>query len=119
MAVMAIRDVGPEFQLVGRTEDLAALRASLADAAAGRARILLLEGEAGIGKSRLLAGALTVAAQLGHQAFLGSCDEVEQDRPLGALAEAFALDRRGSEPRFAELARLLAVGPVAQQGSVP
>src|SRR3954471_14884091 len=106
MGELAVRGAGPEFPLVGRTEELADLQASLADAASGRGCFVLMEGEAGIGKSRLLTEALTVAAELGHRAFLGTCDEVDEDRPLRSVVEAFALDRR-PEPRFAELTRVL------------
>lgn len=45
---------GPEPELVGRGEELAALDGVLAAARAGRSRVLLLRGEAGIGKTALL-----------------------------------------------------------------
>src|SRR5262249_22940221 len=40
--------------VVGRNRELAALRATLSDLAAGRGRVLLLTGAPGIGKTRLL-----------------------------------------------------------------
>lgn len=42
-------------QLVGRREELAHLEDALAEARAGRGRAVLIDGEAGVGKSRLLA----------------------------------------------------------------
>jgi class 3 adenylate cyclase/tetratricopeptide (TPR) repeat protein len=60
--------------LVGRQAELARLEAALDDVQAGRQRLLLIEGEAGMGKSRLMeeltalchAHGLTVLASAGH-----------------------------------------------------
>ncbi len=45
--------------LVGRSDEMAVLHQALADVRAGRGRVLDVAGEAGIGKSRLVAEALT------------------------------------------------------------
>ena len=48
--------------LVGQDAELARLRGLLHDAAAGRAVTGLVSGDAGIGKSRLVAEAMQIAA---------------------------------------------------------
>ncbi len=50
--------------LVGRRHERDALRAHLADAADGQAHILFVTGEAGIGKTRLIAEAKALSAEL-------------------------------------------------------
>jgi DNA-binding CsgD family transcriptional regulator len=47
--------------LVGRAEEVAAVRSAVAAAAAGSGGVLLVTGEAGVGKSRLLAEVIEVA----------------------------------------------------------
>ena len=59
------------------------------------------EGEAGIGKSRLLAEVLGLARERGFRVFSGACDELEQDRPLRALGEALEVERGAPDPRRA------------------
>jgi len=62
---------------VGREEAMGALRAALAEAEAGRSRIVLLAGEPGIGKTRT-AAELAVAARGGGALVLnGRCHEGE------------------------------------------
>lgn len=79
-------------------------------AVTGRARIVVLDGEAGIGKSRLVAEALGLARGRGFRVLSGACDEIEQDRPLRALGEALQIERGASDLRSAEVARLVSAG---------
>jgi DNA replication protein DnaC len=51
--------------IVGRTAELAALRAIVGEVERGHSRVVLLSGEAGIGKSRLLAAIETEAHSRG------------------------------------------------------
>ena len=75
--------------LVGRQAELARLAAALDDVQAGRQRLLLIEGEAGMGKSRLLeeltglchARGLTALASAGHSS--------ERQTPYRAWREVF------------------------------
>jgi DNA-binding CsgD family transcriptional regulator len=93
-------------RFIGRRDELAAVRAAAASAAAGRARVVLIDGDAGIGKSRLVATACAQARQDGMLAVVGLCV------PLGEASVAFApftellrhlRDDLGAQ-RFAELA---------------
>ena len=59
---------------VGRDAELRTLRACLADAGRGRGRILLVGGEPGIGKTRLVEAATVEARNLGFAVALGNCD---------------------------------------------
>ena len=83
-------------------------------AATGRTRTALVEGEAGIGKSRLLFESLQRAREQGFRVLVGACDELERDRPLRALGEAFGVERGAADADRAELARLVPVrgGPI-------
>lgn len=60
---------------VGRRNEIARLRTAWEQAAAGRARTVVLTGEAGIGKSRLVAECAVLADRAGGAVLLGRCDE--------------------------------------------
>jgi AAA ATPase domain len=68
-------------RFVGRTQELARLQAALAS---GEPRTLLVGGEAGIGKTRLLAEFSARARQAGVRVLTGTCLDVGE----GALAYA-------------------------------
>ena len=59
--------------IVGRDAELGWLDAALADASAGRGRILGISAEAGMGKSRLLAEFVRDARRDGHLVAFGEC----------------------------------------------
>src|SRR5437867_5197541 len=69
------RALGPDrfvfAQLIGRAEELDQIRAALARVAAGRGGIVSLVGDAGLGKSRLVAEALEPAATQGIRCLEG------------------------------------------------
>jgi DNA-binding CsgD family transcriptional regulator len=71
--------LAPEF--VGRDEELGALTRTLADGPA----VVLIEGEAGIGKSRLLAECLAVA---GDGILVADCPPFRQPQTLGPVVDA-------------------------------
>ena len=60
-------------RLVGRAEELGVLRQTVAAGAAGRGGLVLVEGEPGVGKTRLLEEATTLAARRGVLIVWGRC----------------------------------------------
>lgn len=75
---------------IGRASELVAIDLALTSAANGQGRVVLLEGEAGIGKSHLLTHAIADASRRGFTTLRWDADEVVR-RP-GALAIALAED---------------------------
>ena len=69
---------------------------------------MLIEGEAGIGKTRVLEAAVERARGRGFQVFVGRGDELERARPFGPLCEALGCRAGVEDPRRAEIVRLLA-----------
>src|SRR5262249_32154096 len=65
----------PARPFVGRARELEELVAALEDAAAGNGSLLLLTGEAGIGKTRLMQVFGGLAGERGWQVLLGRCWE--------------------------------------------
>ena len=79
-------------------------------AAGGRLAVVLMEGEPGIGKSRLLAEALEDARSAGMQVALGRAEELERTRPFGVITRTLGCAGSPAEPRRAGIAELLATG---------
>ncbi len=75
--------------LVGRDAELARLRGLLRDAAAGRTVTGLVSGDAGIGKSRLVAEAMQIAERDGFTVLCGQCAEIGDSVPYLPFADAF------------------------------
>ena len=100
--------LAPMPPLRGRQAEVAALGEALDRAAAGRPAIVLIQGEAGIGKTRLLADALADARGRGMQVAAARAEELERNRPFGLVASAFGCTRSAPDPRRAAIARLLA-----------
>jgi DNA-binding CsgD family transcriptional regulator/tetratricopeptide (TPR) repeat protein len=93
--------------LVGRSAELASLIELFPRAAEGPCQVALIEGEAGIGKSRLLTEILERSRGLGFQPYIGAAAELERDRPFGALVEALDLHSAASDPERADIGHLL------------
>ena len=72
--------------LLEREPELAELRAAAREAAAGHGRVVLLHGEAGIGKTSL-ANALRAEPPDGTRVLIGSCDAMSTPRTLGPLRD--------------------------------
>jgi tetratricopeptide (TPR) repeat protein len=78
----------PETPLVGRDAELATLQESLDRSLAGDGQLVVLLGEAGIGKSRLAAEIMTIAVSRGCEVMLGRCYETEQALPFAPWIDA-------------------------------
>jgi tetratricopeptide (TPR) repeat protein len=76
-------------RLVGRDRELVLLRAHLAAALAGRGGIVLLGGEAGIGKTALAEVLLAEARDRGALVLIGRCYDLSETPPYGPWHEAF------------------------------
>ncbi len=72
---------------VGRERELQALRRVLAHVGGGRGRAVLVSGEAGIGKTRLLREVADEARAQGVVPFFGHCSEAERATPLAPIVE--------------------------------
>ncbi len=66
-----------EQSLVGREPELTALAGMIGDARAGRGRVAVMLGEAGIGKTRLAEAAETMARQSGFDVAWGRCSSAD------------------------------------------
>ena len=74
--------------IVGRQSELELLDAALEALAAGTPACLAVEGEPGIGKTRLLSELRCRAEERGHLVLSGSAAEFERDLPYGVWVEA-------------------------------
>ncbi|MFJ3225342.1 AAA family ATPase [Streptomyces sp. NPDC086783] len=114
LGAVETRSVSPVF--IGRADELEALREALARAAAGEPQALLLGGEAGVGKTRLIEEFATAAAAGGAVVAIGGCVEIGADGlPFAPFSSALRALRRELPGELAaaaagqedELARLL------------
>ena len=95
--------------MYGRDAETRALGEAL-DRAGGRLAVVLIEGEAGIGKTRLLDWALADARSRRMQVVAGRAEELEQARPFGLIARALGCTGSPADRRRAGIAALLAAG---------
>jgi DNA-binding CsgD family transcriptional regulator/tetratricopeptide (TPR) repeat protein len=102
-------------ELIGRTEELAALTAALERAGTGEFGAILIAGEAGVGKTRLVAELERHAATADGRVLAGDCIELAEGElpfaPLTAALRPLARELGPAEldalPGREELARLL------------
>ena len=111
--------------IVGRDGELARLEAALDALGGGEPACLAVEGEPGIGKTRLLAELRRRADDRGHLVLEGAAAEFERDLPYGVWVEALdayvASQQLGPTPRLlADLAVALpslGAGAIAAPGA--
>ena len=124
--LLAAYDVFPRHDdpLIGRDLELSVAERALLDAAAGRGRTLIVAGEAGAGKSSLLAAITARAAELGFRTGHGTSAPVEGAWPYAPLIEALrgvcrrdpALLGRLAGHHRAEIDRVLAGAEISWAG---
>jgi DNA-binding SARP family transcriptional activator/predicted ATPase len=110
--------VARELPLVGRAAEIERLLEVLDRAWDGHGQVVALIGEAGVGKSRLLAEVAAEAVARGGRVLVGRCYEAEQILPFASWVDALRAARVDAEPDVlarldpasrTELARLLPV----------
>ena len=94
--------------LVGREAELGLAAAAVRQLSEGRASALAIEGEAGIGKTRLVRSIVDDARARDAAVFCGQAHPFERTRPFGVVAAALDLSRRSPDPRRAAIGALLA-----------
>src|SRR5260370_41729940 len=85
---MAARPAAPAQPLRGRDAEMAAIDAALGGARDGRGSVLLVEGGPGLGKSRLLEEAVSLAGRAGVRAAMGRAAADDNAVPMAPLMSA-------------------------------
>ena len=116
--VRIVGGAGGGAPLLGRGSELERLTDVLGRVRRGSAGVAFLEGEPGIGKTRLLEEALKAVASAGVLVFRAAAREIERSRPFGAIADALGLRGSAPDPERARLGRLLLDDAVGGEPSV-
>ena len=93
--------------VVGRGAELALAETAIRRLSDERASVLVIEGEAGIGKTRLVHGIVECARSRQMGVYSGQAHQFERTRPFGVIAAALGLSRRSPDPRRAAIDTLL------------
>ncbi len=84
--------------LIGRVADLTALQVLIDQAKQGEGQVALISGEAGIGKSRLVAEVKTSAASQGFMPLQGNCFQADRAFPYAPFLDLLRSYFSGSSP---------------------
>lgn len=108
-------------QLLERDAEVSAIADALADARRSTGPLVLIEGQAGIGKSHLLCVAVRLGEQEGMRVLRARCRELERDFPFGVVLQLLepalrAADEEETSRLFAGAAGLAA--PLFQRSDV-
>jgi len=84
----------PQPPLVGRRVELATLE-EIVRCLPGGGRLVVVEGEAGIGKSRLIEAAAQMGRDAGLTVLSSQAEQLETHRPFGAIIDCIGRERLG------------------------
>src|SRR5450432_4305781 len=84
--------------LIGRAADLTALQVLIDQAKQGEGRVALVSGEAGVGKSRLVAETKTYATSQGFLPLQGNCFQADRAFPYAPFLDLLRSYFSGSSP---------------------
>ena len=104
--------------LLGRARDAATVQDCLDRARDGLGAVLVVSGEPGIGKSRLLREAARQASGSGFAVHVGTADEMTQTRPFGPWLEALEITASSSDENRRSVAVLLRAAILASAGEL-
>ncbi len=115
LAMTSARGLTP---FVGRERELDAIREAWTESSAGHGRTVLLRGEAGIGKSRLLEAAAQMTSGTLHEVFQAQCSQYQMNSPFYPIIEM--IERRvGIEETMSPAIRLDLLEQFAAGRGVP
>ncbi|QFG20525.1 LuxR family transcriptional regulator [Actinomadura sp. WMMB 499] len=101
--------------LIGRAAEFAELTGALDDAAAGRARVVLVGGDAGVGKTHLVSALESAARERDRTVLVGQCAELGESVPYLPLADALWAASRDGGPAAGAVRDALAARPVLER----
>jgi DNA-binding NarL/FixJ family response regulator len=99
--------VALDLSFVGRGPEVSLLTATVADVLAGQSRVIVIEGDPGVGKTRLLSWLVDLARRRGLAVLRGEATEFEHLLPFAAYADALGplADTTGAADRLGEFER--------------
>jgi DNA-binding CsgD family transcriptional regulator len=97
----------PPTRFVGRRTEVAALRRLIDDICRGRSRFVVMEAEAGAGKTTMLRRAAELAGDTGRLRVLAASGDPGDERALRCVAEALGCHGASADPDRARVAQLL------------
>ena len=109
--------VTPTGPLIGRDSEMALLTGLVKEVSLGRGRLMLIEGEPGIGKSALVRAAVAGAPDAGCHVFWGAGDELGQALPLVPFLDGLRVRDPSTNPRRNAIVRLLRGEITADRGT--
>ncbi len=97
--------------LLGRERELTVLSALVEESLRGVGGIAWLDGEAGIGKTSLVATVAARARERGFRVLSARAEEPDSHRPFGVVADCLGAERRSPDERGARIAGALSATP--------